>query len=52
MRKREKWNPFNNPLDEKEKADADKERNKAYHKAKAKGTGRIDRSFHLKKEDL
>jgi len=52
MRNREKWNPFNDPIDEKVKSDKEKKRNQDYHKARNKGTGRIDRSFHLKKEDL
>jgi hypothetical protein len=52
MRKREKWNPFADPFSEKEKADADKKRNQEYHKKLAKGTGRTDRSYHRKMEDL
>lgn len=50
--KRDKFNLLSDPISEKEKADKEKKRNKAYHKARAKGTGRIDRSYHLKQSDL
>lgn len=52
MKKRDKFNLLSDPISEKEKADKDKQRNKDYHKARNKGTGRVNRSHHLKQSDL
>ncbi len=52
MRKRDKFNMMADPMEEKEKADKEKKRNQEYHKARNKGTGRIDRSYHTKQSDL
>ena len=52
MRKRDKFNLLSDPISEKIKSDKDKQRNKDYHKARNKGTGRQDRSYHRKMEDL
>lgn len=50
--KRDKHDLMKDPFETKEKADKEKKRNQEWHKARNKGTGRIDRSFHQKMEDL
>lgn len=51
-RRRDRYNPFGDPLDEQVKADKAREANRESMKKRLKGTGKIDRSFHTKKEDL
>jgi hypothetical protein len=50
--RRDKHNLLLSPLDTKEKSDKLKDDNKARMKKRAKGTGKINRSFHLKESDL
>lgn len=52
MKRRDKHNMLLDPFETKEKSDKLKEQNKASMKKRLKGTGKIDRSFHLRKEDL
>ena len=52
MRRRDKHNLLEDPFETKEKSDKLKEQNKASMKKRLKGTGKIDRSFHLKQSDL
>jgi hypothetical protein len=51
-RSRDKHNLLDNAFTVKEKSDKLKEQNKASMKKRAKGTGKINRSFHLKESDL
>jgi len=52
MKRRDKYNLLSDPVEAQQKADKDRERGKEYGKKRAKGTGKINRSFHLRKEDL
>lgn len=51
-KRRDKHNLLNDPFAVKDKSDKLKDDNKARMKKRAKGTGKINRSMHLKMEDL
>lgn len=52
MKRRDKHNLLGNPIEEMEKKEKNKARDREVQKKRAKGTGRIDRSMHTKTEDL